>query len=61
MVKVASSSKSNRSPAKTIRTAFKIGPPTVIKKPVAVPIAKAKKDKQQSIKNYVGKGNFFFC
>jgi hypothetical protein len=62
MVQVASSSKSNRSPAKTVRTAFKVGPPTTIKKPVAVSIAKAKKNKQrsQNIKKNVGTGKYFF-
>ena len=50
MVQVASSSKSNRSQAKS----------TAKKKPAAVSIAKAKKTKQQSAKKNVRTGKYFF-
>jgi hypothetical protein len=55
MVRGASSSKSNRSQAKS-----KASPPTK-KKPDAVSMAKAKKTKQESIKKYVRTGKFSFC
>jgi len=58
MVNVASSSKSNASQTKSTRPTFKTGPP--VKKPDAVSIAKAKQMKQQGIKKYARKGEYFF-
>jgi hypothetical protein len=53
----ASSSKSNRSQAKASRAPLKIGPP--VTKAVAVSMAKAKKDKERSVKKRV-RGKYFF-
>jgi hypothetical protein len=59
MVQAASSSKSNRSQAKSTHAAIKFGPPA--KKLAAVSIAKEKQIKQSGIKKGVRTGNYFFC
>jgi hypothetical protein len=52
------SSSSSKSQSKSTHTSFKVGHPS--KKPNAVSMAKAKKTKQQSIKNNVRTGNYSF-